>query len=131
MTNETNVEVAADNAFDVETKILVEVNFVTLVYEIEEHIRHGWRVHQESFPVFTYSHYEVTLFKNRQTINRVKDSILGVIEARGEAHAEKNAENLGKARKARVEKTQERKSGPAVQGMMASLEAAKEDKDAD
>lgn len=128
MTNET---IAADNTFDVELKTLVEVSFTTLAYEIEEHIRHGWRIHKDHYPVYNYTCYEVTLYKNLQTINRVKDSILSVIEARGEAHAEKNAENLGKARKARVEKTQERKSGPAVQGMMASLEAVTGDKDVD
>lgn len=123
-------DIPADNTFDVELKTLVDANFFTLAYEIEEHIRHGWRIHQQHYPVHLFTHYEVTLYKNIGTINRVRDSILGVIGARGEAVKEKSSElakvHIVKAHEKAKRESQQRKTGKDAQTMLESVLKVKE-----
>lgn len=125
MTNENIIPANTPN--DIELKHLVETSFFAMAHELEDHLTRGWRIHPDQAPVDTFVTKEVWLYKDRASINRTKNRIDEVLEARGEQNRETASENIQKARVARKAKSEERKSGPAVQDMMASLEGGKDE----
>lgn len=117
----TNADVPADTPDNIEMKHVVETSFFALVHEMEEHMTRGWRIHPDNPPSNNWILYEVWLYKDRNSINRTKNRIEEVLEARSEQSKEKASENIQKARVARKAKSEDRKSGPAVQEMLVSL----------
>lgn len=111
---------------NVDLKIICEVSFFALIHELEDHLTRGWRVHPDYAPVANFTSFEVTLLKNRASMNRTRDRIDEVLGAREEANAEKKAEAAAKAAQTTKEKTQQRKTGKNAQTMLESVLKVKE-----
>lgn len=118
--------IPANTPDNVDMKIICEVSFFALIHELEDHLTRGWRIHPDYAPVANFTSFEVTLLKNRASMNRTRDRIDEVLGAREEANAEKKAEAAAKGRESVKEKTQQRKTGKNVQTMMESVNRVKE-----
>lgn len=122
-----NNQIPANTPNNVDLKIICEASFFALMHEIEDHLTRGWRIHPEHSPVAHFTTYEVTLLKNRASINRTRDRIDEVLGAREEANTQKRSEAAAKAVETTKQKTQQRKNGKNVQDMMASIHGAKDE----
>lgn len=122
-----DIEIAADTSADVECKQIVEVSIHALIHEIEDHVSYGWRCDPNNPPMNMFSYFEVWLYKDRASINRVRDRIDSVIGARAENLKEKQSENVQMAVETTKQRTKERKQGKAAQAMQASLEGVKDE----
>lgn len=118
--------IPANTPDNVDMKIICESSFFALMHEIEDHLTRGWRIHPDHAPVAHFTSYEVTLLKNRASINRTRDRIDEVLGAREEANTQKRAEAVAKAVETTKQKTQQRKTGKNVQTMMESVLKVKE-----
>lgn len=120
------MNIPANTPDNVDMKIICEVSFFALIHELEDHLTRGWRVHPDYAPVANFTSFEVTVLKNRASMNRTRDRIDEVLGAREEANAEKKAEAAAKGREAMKEKTQQRKTGKNAQTMLESVNKVKE-----
>lgn len=120
-------DTAANTSADVECKRIVEVSIHALIHEIEEHVSYGWRYDPKNPPMNMFAYFEVWLYKDRASINRVRDRIDSVIGARADNLKEKQSENVQLAAETTKQRTKERKQGKTAQAMQASLEGVKDE----
>lgn len=106
---------------NVDMKIICEVSFFALMHEIEDHLTRGWRLHPDYAPVANFTSFEVTLLKNRASMNRTRDRIDEVLGAREEANLQKNVQHMAKVHEVTKQKTQQRKTGKNAQTMLESV----------
>lgn len=119
-------DIPANTPDNVDMKIICESSFYKLMYEIEDHLTRGWRLHPDYAPVANFTSFEVTLLKNRASMNRTRDRIDEVLGAREEANMQKNVQHMAKVHEVTKQKTQQRKTGKNAQTMLESVLKVKE-----
>jgi hypothetical protein len=113
MTTNNDVQIVDTTSEDNKTdyRTLVGPSFLTIIYELEELITQGWRVSQEVAPNHNFTLYEIQLYKNNETVRRVKERIERAVEGIPVWDTNARRENLAKAREKRMAKIAERKAG--------------------
>lgn len=81
-----------------EYRTLLGPSFLTIIYELEELITQGWRVSQEVAPNHNFTLYEIQLYRNRDTMLRVKERTEKALAGLPVWDTNARRENMKKAR---------------------------------
>lgn len=88
-----------------EQKIVVNTNFVVLMYEIEELMTYGWRVSQDVVPHQSFTGlFEVVLERDDASIERVRKNIGTSVVGKLDYTKEAKQASLASARTKRFKK---------------------------
>jgi hypothetical protein len=84
-----------------EYKTIASPNFTEVMYEAEKYLQQGWALSEEQYPFHSFVLYEVHLYKNTTTMNRLFSRVQAMQEGKEVMTTEKRREIMAKARAAK------------------------------